>query len=72
MDKLFIDLAKFIYHKFKDQLHKLVEDETASQSSSHTRQSDLSYMNRLAHTGVRNNAKLRSESAPPAKRSTCC
>lgn len=28
--KLFLDAAKFIYLKYRDQLHKLVEDETAS------------------------------------------
>lgn len=30
IDKLFIDAAKFIYLKYKDQLHKMIEDETAS------------------------------------------
>ncbi len=44
VDKVFVDIAKLIYHKYKDQMHKMVEDETASQSS---KQSDISYMNRL-------------------------
>lgn len=30
VDKLFTDIAKFIYHKYKDSLHKVIEDETAS------------------------------------------
>ena len=66
MDKLFIDIAKFIYHKYKDQLHKVIEDDLASVSSRHTRQSDLSYINRLAGSnGARggNANRLRANSA---------
>ncbi len=33
IDKLFIDTAKFIYLKYKDQLHKMIDDETSSQTS---------------------------------------
>ena len=35
--QLFMDAAKFIYLKYKDQLHKMIEDETASQTSSNSR-----------------------------------
>lgn len=37
IDRLFLDCSKFIYLKYKDQLHKMIEDETASQTSSNTR-----------------------------------
>jgi len=30
---MFIDVAKFIYLKFKDQLHQMIDDETSSQNS---------------------------------------
>lgn len=30
IDRLFMDNAKFIYLKYKDQLSKMIEDETAS------------------------------------------
>jgi hypothetical protein len=53
VEKLFTDIAKFIYHKHKDSLHRMVEDETASHNSVHTRSSDLSYMNRLQSSGIR-------------------
>eukprot|EP00347_Sterkiella_histriomuscorum_P018721 403344431 len=33
IDKMFIDLAKFIYLKYKDQLHNMIDDETSSQNS---------------------------------------
>lgn len=33
VDKLFIDLSKFIYLKYKDRLHKMLDDETSSVSS---------------------------------------
>lgn len=33
VEKLFIDAAKFMYIKYKDQLHKLIDDEASSQSS---------------------------------------
>jgi GTPase SAR1 family protein len=33
VDRLFIDVAKFIYQKYKDKLHKLIDDETSSQNS---------------------------------------
>jgi hypothetical protein len=37
IDKLFIDIAKFIYLKYKDQLSKMIEDETVSQTSSNSK-----------------------------------
>lgn len=37
INQLFMDAAKFIYLKYKDQLHKMIEDETASQTSSNTK-----------------------------------
>lgn len=37
IQNLFMDAAKFIYIKYRDQLHKMIEDETASQVSSNTR-----------------------------------
>ena len=30
VDKMFIDVAKFIYLKYKDKLHKMVDDENSS------------------------------------------
>lgn len=33
VDRLFIDLAKFIYSKYKNQLHQMIDDETSSQTS---------------------------------------
>ncbi len=30
VDKMFIDIAKFIYLKYKDTLHKMFEEETSS------------------------------------------
>lgn len=33
VDKMFIDIAKFIYLKHKDSLHKMFEEETSSQNS---------------------------------------
>lgn len=30
VDRLFLDASKFIYLRFKDQLHKMIEDETSS------------------------------------------
>lgn len=37
-----MDTAKFIYLKYKDQLHKMIEDETASQTSARSQQFDNS------------------------------
>lgn len=42
IDRLFMDTAKFIYLKYKDQLHKMIEDETASQTSARSQQFDNS------------------------------
>jgi hypothetical protein len=30
VDKLFIDVAKFIFMKYKDKLHQMIDDETSS------------------------------------------
>jgi GTPase SAR1 family protein len=37
INQLFLDCSKFIYLKYKDQLSKMIEDETASQTSHNTR-----------------------------------
>ena len=51
IERVFIDLAKLIYHKYKESLSRGgVEDETVSQSS---KTSDISYMNRLQASGLR-------------------
>ena len=44
VERIFVDIAKQIYHRYKGQLNKMLDEETASQSS---KQSDISYMNRL-------------------------
>ena len=33
VEKMFIDIAKFIYLKHKDQMHKMFEEESSSQNS---------------------------------------
>ena len=33
VEKMFIDVAKFIYLKYKDQMHKMFDEETSSQNS---------------------------------------
>ncbi len=34
MDKLFADVAKFIYMKYKDKLHTMLEDDSSSHNNS--------------------------------------
>lgn len=29
VDKLFVDIAKFIFQKYKDRLHKMIDEETS-------------------------------------------
>lgn len=43
IDRMFIDIAKFIYLKYKDQLHKMIDEETSSQNS-RTNSADLGNM----------------------------
>lgn len=50
VERIFVDIAKQIYHSYKGQLNKMLDEETASQSS---KQSDISYMNRLQASGLR-------------------
>jgi hypothetical protein len=47
IDKMFIDLAKFIYIKYKDSLHKMMDDDTSSQNS----RSNSADMNQLGAEG---------------------
>lgn len=32
VDKLFIDVAKFIFQKYKDRLHKMIDEESSQNS----------------------------------------
>ena len=36
VDTMFIDAAKFIYLRYKDQLHRMMDEETSSQGSGNT------------------------------------
>jgi len=36
VDRLFIDVAKFIFQKYRDRLHKMIDDETSEQSRSNS------------------------------------
>ena len=36
VDRLFIDVAKFIFQKYKDRLHKMIDEESSQNSRSNS------------------------------------
>ncbi|TNV76096.1 hypothetical protein FGO68_gene8176 [Halteria grandinella] len=47
VEQIFVDLAKFLYHKHKPELHRMIEDNVLSQSSQGARRGDIQSIDRL-------------------------